>query len=146
MFKISCFRFLTVLYYLNDVPRGGETAFPVADEEYFNETVRITNLDRAYVPGGGESRNYGEGGVMLNRGVLFVPVQSANVYNAGPSVRKMQIMPEVAACSIEYSTNSCVFSETASYSLFQNLLILSRVVVLQPFILLLRHKFLWTYK
>ena len=31
-----------MLYYLNDVPRGGETAFPVADEEHFNETVRIT--------------------------------------------------------------------------------------------------------
>ena len=134
-----------MLYYLNDVPRGGETAFPVADEEYFNETVRITSLDRAYVPGGGENRNYGEGGVMLNREVLFAPVQSANVYNAGPCVRNIQIMPEVAACSIEHST-SCVFSERASYSLFQNLLILSRVVVLQPFILLLRHKFHWTYK
>ena len=28
-----------MLYYLNDVRRGGETAFPVADEETFNETV-----------------------------------------------------------------------------------------------------------
>ena len=28
-----------MLYYLNDVPRGGETAFPVADEENFNQTV-----------------------------------------------------------------------------------------------------------
>lgn len=36
--KCSQCRFLTVLYYLNDVPRGGETAFPVADEEHFNET------------------------------------------------------------------------------------------------------------
>ena len=36
----SSFRFLTILYYLNDVPRGGETAFPVADEEIFNQTVR----------------------------------------------------------------------------------------------------------
>ena len=30
---------MTVLYYLNDVTRGGETAFPVADEEDFNRTV-----------------------------------------------------------------------------------------------------------
>lgn len=30
---------MTVLYYLNDVVRGGETAFPVADEEDFNQTV-----------------------------------------------------------------------------------------------------------
>ncbi|KAJ7337216.1 L-ascorbic acid binding [Desmophyllum pertusum] len=34
----SLCRFMTVLYYLNDVTRGGETAFPVADEEYFNQT------------------------------------------------------------------------------------------------------------
>ena len=39
----SSFRFLTILYYLNDVPRGGETAFPVADEEIFNQTVRNAN-------------------------------------------------------------------------------------------------------
>ena len=34
-----CCRYLTVLYYLNDVVRGGETAFPVADEKDFNQTV-----------------------------------------------------------------------------------------------------------
>ena len=28
-----------MLYYLNDVTRGGETAFPVADEKDFNQTV-----------------------------------------------------------------------------------------------------------
>ena len=39
----SSFRFLTILYYLNDVPRGGETAFPVADEEIFNQRVRNAN-------------------------------------------------------------------------------------------------------
>jgi hypoxia-inducible factor prolyl 4-hydroxylase len=33
-------RYITVLYYLNDVEEGGETAFPVADIENFNETVR----------------------------------------------------------------------------------------------------------
>ena len=52
----SCFRFLTVLYYLNDVPRGGETAFPVADKEYFNETVR-TSLEQACVLWGGAMLN-----------------------------------------------------------------------------------------
>lgn len=30
---------MTVLYYLNDVKRGGETAFPVADEKNINQTV-----------------------------------------------------------------------------------------------------------
>ncbi|KAL9975420.1 hypothetical protein ACROYT_G012581 [Oculina patagonica] len=34
----SLYRYMTVLYYLNDVHRGGETAFPVADEEDFNQT------------------------------------------------------------------------------------------------------------
>lgn len=34
----SLCRYMTVLYYLNDVTRGGETAFPVADEEDFNRT------------------------------------------------------------------------------------------------------------
>lgn len=34
-----CLRFMTVLYYLNDVKRGGETAFPVADEKNINQTV-----------------------------------------------------------------------------------------------------------
>ena len=32
-----------MLYYLNDVTRGGETAFPVADEEDFNQTVLFPN-------------------------------------------------------------------------------------------------------
>lgn len=26
-------RFITILYYLNDVDEGGETAFPIADQE-----------------------------------------------------------------------------------------------------------------
>ena len=38
-----CGRYMTVLYYLNDVTRGGETAFPVADEEDFNQTVLFQN-------------------------------------------------------------------------------------------------------
>ena len=33
-------RYITVLYFLNNVEEGGETAFPVADEENFNETVK----------------------------------------------------------------------------------------------------------
>ena len=38
---LSFRRYVTVLYFLNRVEEGGETAFPVADEEYFNETVTI---------------------------------------------------------------------------------------------------------
>ena len=34
-------RYVTVLYYLNDVEEGGETAFPVADDFSFNETVSL---------------------------------------------------------------------------------------------------------
>ena len=33
------YRYITILYYLNDVEEGGETAFPVADMKDFNETV-----------------------------------------------------------------------------------------------------------
>ena len=33
------YRYITILYYLNDVEEGGETAFPVADMRDFNETV-----------------------------------------------------------------------------------------------------------
>ena len=38
-FVLFCFRFITVLYYLNDVEEGGETAFPVADNETFDMEV-----------------------------------------------------------------------------------------------------------
>ncbi|XP_027058667.1 transmembrane prolyl 4-hydroxylase-like [Pocillopora damicornis] len=41
----SLCRFMTVLYYLNDVKRGGETAFPVADEKNINQT-EIEKEDR----------------------------------------------------------------------------------------------------
>ena len=34
------FRFVTILYYLNDVDEGGETAFIVADNGTLNESVR----------------------------------------------------------------------------------------------------------
>lgn len=34
-------RYITILYYLNNVEDGGETAFPVADMKDFNETVSI---------------------------------------------------------------------------------------------------------
>lgn len=37
------FRFITVLYYLNDVEEGGETAFPVADNETFDQQVSCTH-------------------------------------------------------------------------------------------------------
>ena len=45
-------RYLTVLYFLNDVPSGGETAFPIADNATFDEKVQSL----LYVlppPGGG---------------------------------------------------------------------------------------------
>ena len=32
-------RYITVLYYLNQPEAGGETAFPAADVDSFNETV-----------------------------------------------------------------------------------------------------------
>nr|XP_058971677.1 transmembrane prolyl 4-hydroxylase-like [Pocillopora verrucosa] len=36
--KCRICRYITILYYLNDVEEGGETAFPVADMKNFNET------------------------------------------------------------------------------------------------------------
>lgn len=33
------FRFITILYYLNDVEDGGETAFPVADSKNYVHDV-----------------------------------------------------------------------------------------------------------
>jgi len=38
MAKCRICRYITILYYLNDVEDGGETAFPVADMKDFNET------------------------------------------------------------------------------------------------------------
>ena len=40
-------RYITILYFLNDVEEGGQTAFPVADNETFNHEVCIT--DRSYI-------------------------------------------------------------------------------------------------
>ena len=37
-------RYLTVLYFLNDVEEGGETAFPLADNTTFDATVRYDVL------------------------------------------------------------------------------------------------------
>lgn len=34
-----CYRYATVLYYLNDVEEGGETAFPVVDKTTFDRKV-----------------------------------------------------------------------------------------------------------
>ena len=42
-----CFnRYITILYYLNDVEEGGETAFPVADNETFDQQVCDTRMSR----------------------------------------------------------------------------------------------------
>lgn len=34
------YRYITVLYFLNDVEEGGETAFPVADNATFSAEVK----------------------------------------------------------------------------------------------------------
>lgn len=38
-------RFITLLYYLNDVEDGGETAFPVADNETFDQQLYIKTME-----------------------------------------------------------------------------------------------------
>ena len=38
-------RYIAILYYLNDVEDGGETAFPVADMKDFNETVSVMDIE-----------------------------------------------------------------------------------------------------
>ena len=40
-------RYITILYFLNDVEEGGQTAFPVADNETFNHEVCLS--DRSYI-------------------------------------------------------------------------------------------------
>ena len=42
-------RYITILYYLNNVEDGGETAFPVADMKDFNETVSVIDRHRISV-------------------------------------------------------------------------------------------------
>lgn len=44
------YRYITILYYLNDVEEGGETAFPVADMKDFNETVSCRRLQMFNLP------------------------------------------------------------------------------------------------
>ena len=57
-FFVDCFvlvslfiicRYITILYYLNNVEDGGETAFPVADMKDFNETVSAIDQYRISV-------------------------------------------------------------------------------------------------
>ena len=38
------FRYVTILYFLNEPPEGGETAFPMADNATFNKEVSKTFL------------------------------------------------------------------------------------------------------
>uniref|UniRef100_A0A672Y790 Prolyl 4-hydroxylase, transmembrane (endoplasmic reticulum) n=1 Tax=Sphaeramia orbicularis TaxID=375764 RepID=A0A672Y790_9TELE len=47
-FETSC-RYITVLFYLNSVEGGGETAFPVADNRTYDEVVRnsVRNCDKS---------------------------------------------------------------------------------------------------
>ena len=40
---LSCFRFVTILYYLNDVEEGGQTAFLIADNMTTTPDVSISN-------------------------------------------------------------------------------------------------------
>lgn len=40
MLVILSFRYITILFYLNDVEEGGETAFPVADNGTLDANVR----------------------------------------------------------------------------------------------------------
>ena len=40
-FFILSFRMVTILYFLNDVDEGGQTAFVVADNSTLNESVSV---------------------------------------------------------------------------------------------------------
>lgn len=45
------YRYITVLYFLNDVEEGGETAFPVADNATFSTEVKnkqLTNNNKVF--------------------------------------------------------------------------------------------------
>ena len=42
-FRLFC-RYITILYFLNDVEEGGQTAFPIADSATFKRQVCMFNL------------------------------------------------------------------------------------------------------
>jgi hypothetical protein len=44
MISSSVYRYMTVLFYLNEVKSGGETAFPFANKESIDENVGILCL------------------------------------------------------------------------------------------------------
>ena len=46
---LSCFRFVTILYYLNDVEEGGQTAFLIADNMTTTPDVSVSN-HRNFLP------------------------------------------------------------------------------------------------
>ena len=46
-------RFMTIIYYLSDVEEGGETAFPIADNETYTVEVSKTPLNGFSTGGGG---------------------------------------------------------------------------------------------
>lgn len=52
--RLFLFRYITILYYLNDVEAGGETAFPVADNDTLDMEVTCALLIRQFLQ---EERN-----------------------------------------------------------------------------------------
>lgn len=42
--KCRICRFITILYFLNDVAEGGQTAFPIADSDTFNQQEKTDLL------------------------------------------------------------------------------------------------------
>ena len=43
-------RYITILYFLNDVKEGGETAFPIAENGTFNRQVRVFDTVEGLCP------------------------------------------------------------------------------------------------
>ncbi|CAB1315241.1 unnamed protein product [Coregonus sp. 'balchen'] len=76
-FETSC-RYITVLFYLNSVEGGGETAFPVADNRTYEEVVRY--LLCVAVCWVGEQDEYSlHGGCVVTRGTKWVANNWINI-------------------------------------------------------------------
>ncbi|KAA8593420.1 hypothetical protein FQN60_009536 [Etheostoma spectabile] len=81
-FETSC-RYITVLFYLNSVEGGGETAFPVADNRTYDEVNDVDlldtrrNCDKSWV---GEQDEYAlHGGCMVTHGTKWVANKWINI-------------------------------------------------------------------